>query len=301
MQLWTKPVNFRDKCLNFIAHAGPIQYFSAVRYCLADLDMNGQGSLISRSFAILRANWGTLLIATGWPYLLLAMGFMSWGIGLRMHYANAEPVDPVTLWQHLAWSSKLAVIIAYLASGAIPPTFSLAGVTIIVWAHLENGKATVADVFRGIGKIFFRLLLLGLCIYVPVQMAGAFFIVPGIILALLFSFAVPELVVQRAKVSAALGQSTSLAYKKFGTLALIYLAFVAVAFFLIMIMMVVFAALFNFELPWWTRTLPLWIGIAFLAPWVVMIFGTMVVLTYRDAIEQRQAAAATDNPLPMNA
>src|SRR5262249_19106660 len=150
------------------------------------------GSLIRRSFAIIRANCGTLLIAAGWPFLLLALGLISWAINLRMQYATSDPVDPVTLWQHMAWSSKLGVIIAYLASGALPPTFALAGITIVVWAHLENEKATLADVFKGIGKIFFRLLLLGLCIYVPSQMAGFFLVVPGIILAVFFSFAVPE-------------------------------------------------------------------------------------------------------------
>ena len=88
--------------------------------------MNERGCLLKRTLAVIQPNFAALIAAAGWPYAIMAVGFLAWGFGLHGYFGSRTD-DPSTLWHSLSWESKLTVIGVYLVSGGVLPDLAKAG------------------------------------------------------------------------------------------------------------------------------------------------------------------------------
>ena len=168
--------------------------------------MNERGSLLKRTLAVIQPNFAALIAAAGWPYAIMAVGFLAWGFGLHGYFGSRTD-DPSTLWYSLSWESKLTVIGVYLVSGGVLPDLAKAGVTALVSKYLETGRAEMRDAFDGIGKVFWRLVALSVAVLMFVQIGITLFLLPGAVLTLFASLSVIDLVIERPGAMTALMHS----------------------------------------------------------------------------------------------
>lgn len=250
-------------------------------------------TFLQRSFAVIRANYSTLAVATGWPFALLAVAFFAWGIFLRHAYAGHGPVDPIELWHSFHWSKKLAVVAAYFLSAGLPPSLAMAGATAVVWKYLDTGHAAVADAFAGIGRAPWSLLALAVLRVFVVQIGGMFFFLPGVALALFFTLAVPILVVERCGAMKALGRSFSAVARHFAEIFLIYLAFAVVAVTFGLGGVAVFWTSASMEAPWWVGLISFWTLLVLAAALLGPVFTVMLAMVYREEKQGSGPAVGT--------
>lgn len=245
-------------------------------------------SVLNRSFSVIRRRFVILWSATAWPYTVIAICYLTFAFVYRAHFDPGEKVDPVTLWHSIGVFAKLGVLLGYLVSISLPQGLATAGATAVVWADLQGEGVDLRSVFSRISQVFWRLVVLSLCIG---SMSFLFAILPGVLLFAFVSLAVPVLVVEDAKVSTALRRGISLASTRLGALLGLY-AVVLLVIVVAAVGRVYVASTVNY--PWWVGMTIFWVTFVALAPILMMGTTAVVVHIYRDVCDERGELAATE-------
>lgn len=238
-------------------------------------------SLLRRSFSIIGRGFPTLIAAAAWPYVLMALCFLTTAFIYRAHHDPTQPQDPIQVWHSMGAIEKLGVVFAYFASISLPYALSSGSVAAVVWKGLEGKTAGLRDALAAIKTVCGRLVALSLFIAL-ITLVGSFLILPGALIVLFCSLAVPVLVIERSRIGAALKTSVSFSMERIGTILGIYMGFLGIAVLLVFPGVVIFGIASNLGLPWWVGLVTFWIGAVTVISWAMMIKTTILVLLYGD-------------------
>jgi hypothetical protein len=133
-------------------------------------------SVMSRSVSVVRRRFGALWSAAAWPYVAVAICYLTIAFIYRAYHAPSEQVDPSVLYDSMGVFAKIGNLVAFLVSISIPFGLATAGITMIVWADLQGEEVDLWSVFSRIRQVLFRLVVLSLCIVAMCAIAGMFFV-----------------------------------------------------------------------------------------------------------------------------
>ncbi len=181
------------------------------------------GRVLERAWSAVRANpgviFGLALLVGAVPGLILSYLFVRLGLGSAEAFANGT-VSPSALIMPILTTSLIGLIISALVQGALTRATVVAS---------EGGKASFGDCLSTGLSVALPLIGLAIITAIGIALGMILLIVPGIILALMWSVAVPALVVERVGVFEALGRSNALTKgakgKIFGLAVIIIVAY----------------------------------------------------------------------------
>ncbi len=161
------------------------------------------GRVLERAYGALRANPGVILglalLIGAVPGLVITYLFIKMGFGTPEMASGA--ISPTGIVAPLLILSLVSIIISALVQGALTRATVVAS---------EGGKVTFADCLSTGLSVALPLIGLAIISGIGIILGMILLIVPGIILALMWSVAVPALVVERVGVFEALGRSNVL-------------------------------------------------------------------------------------------
>jgi len=246
-------------------------------------------SLLTRTTATLRRDFLALWLTSAWPYFLVGICFTLIGAVYRATHDPAIQISPLDLWQALGPLDKFGIDAAFLISVVVPRDLATAGVAMKVWAKLHGEPMDWPLFLSRFGRVLPRLLVLSLALGLVCSLAGFLFILPGIVLAVFTSFAIPVLVIQDTTISSALRTGFTLAKTQFGRLLLLWVITVLLgcAGLLGMIGAMALAPAWSDSLPRWMTGAAFWVGISIVASLCILIRATVTTHLYQDAVARR--------------
>jgi hypothetical protein len=181
------------------------------------------GRVFERAWSAVRTNTGVIfglaLLIGAVPGFILSYLFIRLGVGSPEAIANGT-VPPYGLIVPVLISSLVGLIISALVQGALTRATVVAS---------EGGKVSFGDCLSTGLSVALPLIGLAIITAIGIALGMILLIVPGIILALMWSVAVPALVVERVGVFEALGRSNALTkgakWKIFGLAVIIMVAY----------------------------------------------------------------------------
>jgi uncharacterized membrane protein len=181
------------------------------------------GRVLERAWSAVRTNpgviFGLALLVGAVPGLIVTYLFIRWGAGSPEAIANGT-ISPSTLIAPVLITSLVGLIISALVQGALTRATVVAS---------EGGKVSFGDCLSTGLSVALPLIGLAIITATGIALGMILLIVPGIILALMWSVAVPALVVERVGVFEALGRSNALTkgakWKIFGLAVIIIVAY----------------------------------------------------------------------------
>jgi hypothetical protein len=208
---------------------------------------------------------------------------------VRVYRDPSEQYDPVTLWHRMGVLPRVGVLLSYLACISLPFSFATAGVTVVSWADLQGEAVDLRSVFSRIGRVLLRLVILSLSIGVMSIIGGMFFLVPGIVVFIFMSFAVPVLVIEDATVSTALRRGTGLASTQLGALLGLYATVLCVT---VIVGGGIGYLASTVDYPWWLGITTFWALFVPLASILIMVATAVIVCLYSDVREKGEEMPA---------
>jgi hypothetical protein len=181
------------------------------------------GRVLERAWSAVRTNpgviFGLALLIGAVPSLLAGYLFIQTGI-LSPEALASGAVSPSALIAPLLFMSLISVILSALVQGALTRATVVAS---------EGGKVSFGDCLSTGLSVALPLIGLAIISAIGIMLGMILLVVPGIILALMWSVAVPALVVERVGVFEALGRSSALTkgakWKIFGLAVVIIVAY----------------------------------------------------------------------------
>jgi hypothetical protein len=252
-------------------------------------------SVLGQALAVIRKQFLSLWLSAFWPYLTLAVCWLSYAFGIHAHQAAESMGNPISLWDSLGVLGKIGVYAAFVSSVFLPRDLATAGVTMVVWADLQGDQVSLRQLVSRMGGIFPRLLILSLAIGVACLIAGIFLAVPGIVLSALTALVIPVLATADTKVRTALKTGLKLSFREFWPLFMLSLAFAMVSF----LMLLAFGAVLvnlgsNSDLPWWAGPTSAWAMLVGLFPFAMVGSAAVTTLLYKDGIQKQSGPAAIE-------
>lgn len=235
-------------------------------------------SIVRRSFTLIHERFAVLFAAAAWPYAVTALCFLAVGFSYRLLHSPAD-YDPREVWTSMAPLQKFGVIFAYLVSISIPGDLAKASVTSSVWEDLQGNPVRVRDALSKIRHVLGRFVVLSLTVGFAQTVGSAFYLFPGLILMVLFSLAIPVLVIEHPEhFFAPIRRSWDLASKRFGT---IFSAYAIIVLLVGMIAFAIFGTVANL-LSWWSGLLVGWTLIVVILSLATMVLATVLTHIYHD-------------------
>ena len=235
-------------------------------------------SIVRRSFTLIHERFAALFAAAAWPYAITALFFLVVGFSYRLLHSPAE-YDPREVWTSMAPLQKAGVIFAYLVTISIPGDLAKASVTSLVWEDLQGNTGKVRDALSKIRQVLGRFVVLSLTVGFAHILGSMFYLVPGLILMVLFSLAIPVLVIEHPqRFFAPIRRSWNLASQRFGT---IFTAYATVVLLVGIIAFAILATTANL-LSWWSGLLVGWTLIVVILSLATMVLVTVLTHVYYD-------------------
>lgn len=173
------------------------------------------GRVIQQLFAVLGRNFATFFILS-----LILTGIPGVIIGLIQ-------MDGFQHAQFFRWQSLLAGLVGAVTGLILQGTVIYGTVT-----DLSEGRVTLADCLSVGLRSFLALLAIGLLMGVAIFFGMILLIVPGVIMAIVWSVTVPVYVVEQREVFASFGRSVDLTrgnrWRIFGLAVIYFVAFIVV-------------------------------------------------------------------------
>jgi hypothetical protein len=181
------------------------------------------GRVLERAFAAVRTNPGVILglalLIGAVPGLIITYLFVQMGLG-SPEAITSGAISSSAIIAAVLVSGLVSVVIAALVQGALTRATVVAS---------EGGKVSFGDSLSTGLSVVLPLIGLAIISGVGIMLGMILLIVPGVILALMWSVAVPALVVERVGVFEALGRSNALTkgakWKIFGLALIILVAY----------------------------------------------------------------------------
>jgi hypothetical protein len=210
------------------------------------------GELLDRSFFLYRKHFALFVGIIALPHLVV-LAFQLIGVVIRPRPTMAFTVMTVI------WS--LGSIVVYLGAAAASQ-----GATVVAVSKVHLGTGTsISDAFAGIKGRILYLALIMIGVGVGVGIGFVLLIVPGVILALMWSLTIPVAVLEDKGLRDATSRSAELTKGNRGRIFVISFLFIVLMYIVIMLWEVpIFAAIGIFARggPRAMTVLPLWTQIA---------------------------------------
>jgi len=186
--------------------------------------MEPRPSVFKRSFTMLSARPAAYAVVAIIPYVV-AIGLPIL-IGRMIHLKPAvENWDPVSLWRSMGWGERLLIVLAFVASAAVPSYVAARGVCRMA---LEQQK----DVCIPLGKVLLDMLrfiptavLYFVMIGIPSYLGGSCFVVPGLLITTSCALIVPAGIDGQLGPLAAVRRGFSLIKRVYGGVLTVYVCF----------------------------------------------------------------------------
>lgn len=181
------------------------------------------GRVLERALAAVRTNPGVILglalIVGALPALVMTYLFVQMGLSSPEAFTSGA-ISTTALVTATLITSLIGVVIAVLVQGALTRATVVAS---------QGGKVSLGDSLSTGLSVVLPLIGLAIVSAIGIMLGLVLLIVPGVILALMWSVAVPALVVERVGVFEALGRSNTLTkgakWKIFGLALIIFVAY----------------------------------------------------------------------------
>lgn len=247
------------------------------------------------ALALIRKHFLPLWLSALWPYLTLAVCWLSFAFWLHAHRAAESVGDPSDLWDSLGALGKLGADAAIISSIFVPRDLATAGVTMVVWADLQGEQVSPRQFVSRMGGMLPRLLILSLAIGIACLVAGVFLAVPGILFAALTALVIPVLATANTKAWVALRTGMKLSFREFWALLALSIVVAIVSLLLLFACGAVLASLgSNSDLPWWAGLTTAWAMLVGLFPLAMMGSSAVTTLLYRDGVQKQSGSAAME-------
>jgi hypothetical protein len=244
-------------------------------------------AILRRSFSMIRERFSDLFVAAFWPYAATAVCFLAVGVYFRSRASSTE-FDPRQIWLSMAPIQKFDVILAYIVTLSIPGDLAKASVASLVWEQLEGNRIRAREAISRLLPVLGRLILVSLIAGCATQLGSALYFFPGILASVLFSLAIPVLVIERSGAWAAIAKSSRLSSLRFGTIFSLY----AITFPLLVI--VAFAIFYGMANLSWQIALPL----AWTLTTLLLAVASLVAVTVLTHIYHQLAQTALETAPP---
>jgi len=213
------------------------------------------GELLDRTFFLYRRHFGLFVGIAALPNLaLLAVQLLN--IAIRPQTAIRFSVTLIL--------TGLVTLLVYLAVYLVALAVTQ-GATVIAVSRLHLGeKVSISDAFAGIKGRVATLALTMIAVGIGVAFATVLVIVPGIIVALMWSLAIPVAVLERNGPSASLSRSSALTKGSRGRIFVVYVLFIVLTYILYSLWEIpIFVAIGLFSGLRVATGFPVWTQIAF--------------------------------------
>ncbi|MFZ0731620.1 MAG: hypothetical protein WAM79_04775 [Candidatus Sulfotelmatobacter sp.] len=171
------------------------------------------GELLDRTFSLYRYHFGLFIGIYALPHLAV-LAFELWGVAIRPYGPNFSNLMTIMAW---AWGTiLLSMIFSAIAQAAT--------VVAVSQVHLDQ-PASVFDSFSSVKGHIIGVVFLSLIITVAVFTACIAFIVPGVLLFLMWSLAVPAKVLEDKGIFDSMSRSMDLTKGSRGRIFVIWLLF----------------------------------------------------------------------------
>lgn len=210
------------------------------------------GELLDRTFFLYRKYFLLFVGLVGLPHVvLLAVQLLT--VVLR----SGEPLAARVL---AAAVTTLITALLYLAVVAVSQ-----GATVIAVSGMHLGREpSITEAYGGIKNRTFTLVLIMLVVGMATGIGFVFLIIPGILIALMLSLAIPVAVLERRGVRAALSRSAELTKGSRGRIFVIYFLFLVLTYiFYSLWELPIFLAAGFFVARGHATAMPVWTQVAF--------------------------------------
>lgn len=161
------------------------------------------GRVIQRALSAVQLNpvvvVGLALLVGALPALVITFVFVQLGLGTSQ--ASVTTFSLARLFGATFFSNLILMVVSALVQGAM---------TRATVSATEGRRATFGESFAAAGRVLLPLIGLSILLGIGVALGFVLLIIPGLILMLMWSVAVPALVVERAGVMAAFRRSAEL-------------------------------------------------------------------------------------------
>jgi len=243
--------------------------------------METHGSVVKRSFAVLRRRTATLWAAAAWPQIVVAVCCMAIAAFHHLREQTGQHVDPATLWQSMGGWGKLGVLAIFVVATALPHGLAVGGVTSVIWKDFETGAASLRDAFTGIGRHPGRLVLLSMGLGAFAEI-GSVIVIPALLVIVFCAFAVPVLIIEETGAFRAVRRSFAISGQKIGSILGLRFAIFLFLFLMLIAMSTGIRALPDMDLQWWAIPLGIWTILVLFASLAQMVEAIVITQLYID-------------------
>lgn len=177
------------------------------------------GELLDRTFSLYRTHFALFVGIAVLPHLV-SFAFQLF-VGLRL---RSPMMGLSSIFATLGWSLVLAVVALIVGAAAQAAT-----VVAVSEVYLER-SASVRDAFARVKGRFALVVLLTLALGFLVGVGLVFLIVPGVLLALMWSLAIPVMVLEDKGIGDSMSRSSQLTKGSRGKIFVIWLLFAVLSF-----------------------------------------------------------------------
>src|SRR5262245_38931734 len=190
--------------------------------------MEPRPSVFKHGWAMLWERPSAYALVAILPYVaVLGLLFLIGRILVRVHMIT---VDPITLWRSMSWGARVLIILAEIASATVPMYVAARGVCRLALEQQKDVDISLGtvlwDMLRFLPTAFLYFLVLGIATF----LGGAFFVVPGLLIATWCALIIPAGIDGQLGPLAAIRRGISLVGRVLGRVLGVYATYVALAF-----------------------------------------------------------------------
>jgi hypothetical protein len=136
-------------------------------------------------------------------------------------------LDPVTLWDSMGWGTRLLVILAMYALAQVPMYMAARGVCRLALEQQSDVEISMGAALIDMVRFFPTALLYFLLLGIATFLGGAFFVVPGLLIASACALIIPAGIDGQLGPLAAIRRGISLGRRVFGRALGVYASYLA--------------------------------------------------------------------------
>ena len=185
--------------------------------------MSPANSVFSQALAAIRRRPLTLWFAAAWPYLILALVYVSIAIIIRANQASGPQISLLERYAAMGFGEKLASILAFIVTIFVPADLAASSVCFLIWTEHQGQESTLGVYFLRLIRVIFPLVVLSVSIGTVTLIASMAAGIPGLLFAAWTAFVIPTLIIGDASMTKSFRTGLRRGSENFGKLVPIYL------------------------------------------------------------------------------
>jgi len=178
-------------------------------------------SIIGCACDIIRRRGAVLLAASLWPF---ALSF----IAIMLVVRTIQPAgydaswDSIQVWQSMNWLMRWTWIVSYICYCFLSPMLALAGISEIVSADHAGTGLSFGSVLHRVMQTLSRVILLAFAVGFLASFGLQFFVLPGLAVIVITTFAVPAIMLEGKGMRSAWRRSAVLVRQRRSAVVILY-------------------------------------------------------------------------------